>query len=88
MPRTRETAWNARGCSTSVSLEQRFGAGMAADPTSDPGLIQEADGSVWVVDTDGTRTRLPDGGSGGANYDGGNATSVYGGAIVIDGGGA
>lgn len=110
---------------------------MAATPTSDPGFIQEADGSVWVVDTDGTRTRLPDGGSGGGawyngsgapsgglgadgdyyldddtgdvyaktagvwsvaanikgptgptNYDGGDATSVYGGAIVIDGGGA
>lgn len=58
-----------------MSVERRFGAGMAQDETSEPGLVQEEDGSIWVVDTDGTRTRLPDGGGGGG---GTGATGVTG----------
>ena len=57
-----------------MPLERRYGPGMAQTASDEPGLLMENDGSVWVVDTVGTRTMLPGSGSGsGAWFNGSGA---------------
>lgn len=42
----------------------RFATKFRSADTDDPGLVMEDDGTVWLVNPDGTRTQLPGGGSG------------------------
>lgn len=44
--------------------EQRFGLTMGGVDRDEPGLVRERDGTVWLVNPDGTRTQLP--GNGGS----------------------
>jgi hypothetical protein len=44
-------------------LERRFDAGFRETAGNDPGLVQEADGSVWYVKPDGSRVQVGGGGS-------------------------
>jgi hypothetical protein len=39
-------------------MEQRFLSYFREDPTNEPGLVLEADGTVWLVEPGGTRTEL------------------------------
>lgn len=48
-----------------MAEERRFQTGFRTVDRDDPGLIQEDDGTVWLVNPDGTRTQLPGGGGGG-----------------------
>jgi hypothetical protein len=48
------------------NTEQRFQLGMREADESEPGLVREVDGTVWVVAPDGTRFQLTENNGGGA----------------------
>lgn len=50
--------------------ERRFLTGPRQADTDFPGLIEEEDGTVWLVNPDGTRTQLPGAGGGGSTPSG------------------
>ena len=50
------------------NTERRFETAFKEVDKNEPGLIQEDDGTVWLVNPDGSRTELP---GGGGNFDGG-----------------
>lgn len=48
-----------------MSLEQRFLTGFREVSEGEPGIVQEDDGTCWLVNPDGSRTQLPGGGGSG-----------------------
>lgn len=51
-----------------MALERRFQTGFRTVDKDTPGLVEEDDGTVWLVDPDGTRHQLPGGGGDGCEY--------------------
>ena len=48
-----------------MGLIQQFLKSFRETEEVEPGIIQKADGTVWLVNPDGTETQLPGGGGGG-----------------------
>lgn len=51
-----------------MSEETRFQTGFTSEQTGEPGLVRHPDGTVWLVNTDGSETQLPGGGGGSTVY--------------------
>lgn len=51
-----------------MALERRVLLGFLQEETTQPGIVEELDGTMWLVNPDGSRTQLPGGGGGGCAY--------------------